>query len=132
MAYYTKYYLSDVVLVDKDYNPHSIMNNKDILEEVKVSLIRSYWGNDEPIDTCGLSEFIYDELDYFERDDFIKLMLEVSTMYPNLYFDIEGKGEDWDDHFVARFHNGSYGLEYAHLPDHYELNLDYNKDNMSY
>ena len=59
--------------------------------------------------------------------NFMRGLLEVSKMFPALTFDFEGKGEDWDDHFVCRTSNGKFGIKYAELPSVDSITLDYDE-----
>ena len=62
---------------------------------------------------------------------FMKALIRVSKLYPTCYFDYEGRGEDWDDWYVCRVHNGRYGEKYAVLPSVNSITeLDYDEGDL--
>ena len=110
MGYYTHYSLTahtnfDGVL----YNSFNIPleTEKEVMKKLcEVSMI---WDEtqvdewDDPFDM--ISDDTYKWYDY-ESD-----MLNLSRMFPNLWFVLEGHGEEWDDIWRSLYHNGEYEFQ---------------------
>ena len=135
MSYNTGYHLNDITKDGNSMMPVSIADitfPEELYNKVGDSLAKELHGEDSE-----LSNF-YDIHDIFvecwgkDREDVIRGLLAVSELYPDLTFDIEGNGEEWGDWFVARFQNGKYGIEYATVPAHYNINLLYDKTYMCF
>ena len=135
MGYNISYNLVDIIEDNDTMMPVSIADAdfpEELYNEVGDSLAKELHSSDSK-----LSDF-YDIYDIFvecwdkDREDIIRGLLTVSELYPDLIFDIEGNGEEWGDWFVARFQNGKYGIEYATVPEHHNINLGYDKTYMCF
>lgn len=115
-SYTTRYY---GIGIKQDINDDGFLKYipDDLEDEVSVNLSRELFGEEQKVfhcfeDCCAAATTT--DITYSE---FMEALLNVSAAYPTLYFDIEGRGDDWDDWWVARIHNNGYGIKMAEVPD---------------
>ena len=110
MGYYTNYNLT-VTKIDKVFEEKvDISAEQQLIISKKLIEISDWfeaddlenilkWNNDNPL--YGL--IYYDEMKWY---DHYKDMIELSKIFPELYFELEGHGEEPDDIWREYFHNG--------------------------
>lgn len=110
MGYYTNYNLT-VTKIDKVFEEKvDISAEQQLIISKKLIEISDWfeaddlenvlkWDNDNPL--YGL--IYYDEMKWY---DHYKDMIELSKIFPELYFELEGRGEERDDIWCEYFHNG--------------------------
>lgn len=126
MSYETQYDVRDIILP----NGKSILGT-DLEEEVKVNLVRMIHGYDELVDNYS---DLNEALNVFNvpQEEAIEVFIALSRKYSDFTFILEGRGDDWDDWWIAKFYNEEYGLAYAELPEPIELTIQYDINNMYY
>lgn len=102
MGYYTYYYLD--IVDTKDYKEIS----KEILKDMGTWLANnSDWF--EPSEANDITEMIeYDSMKWYDSD---KDMLELSKLYPDYGFILEGIGEEYNDRWCCYYKNGAMQME---------------------
>ena len=106
MGYYTKF---DMEIT----NANGRFLNEE--EEHQIVKILGKCIYDEGDIDCSLYDFFsYDVMHWYAwRAD----MESISSRFPNYYFTLTGRGEDEEDWWIAKFHNGASVVKYAILLD---------------
>ena len=98
MGYYTTYDLNII------YGDASLLENPAFISDF------------ERITGCCFSSLSVDFIKWYDNDND---MLELSKLYPNYVFHLEGVGEETDDRWIMYYHNGHFqnaNLRYIHDP----------------
>lgn len=115
MGYYTDYHL-DIEVYNKDYNqiepaPETIVN------QVKECFCKLF-------DNCGCDAWGCDEEDFhwithhtvnWTWYDHEGDMKKLAKLFPDLYFTLEGKGEEVTDIWIKQFHGDEYYEDFAQI-----------------
>lgn len=113
MGYYT-YYTLGVHKKKHNVNYPEVTVDFEIEKKVAVELAKIiYEIDDKPneqdikylaeVEERGIYTVLNDSLKWYEHEDD---MCKLSAMFPDLYFTLEGDGEEFDDFWRKLFHNG--------------------------
>ena len=113
MGYYT-YFTLGVHKKKYDVNNTEVTVDFEIEKKIAVELAKLvYEIGDKPdaqdakylasVEERGIYAVLDDSLKWYEHEDD---MCKLSAMFPDLYFTLEGDGEEFDDFWRKLFHNG--------------------------
>ena len=109
MGYYTHYHLE---VMEK--NEHNGLSEpvENVVKEIKRVLTEILGGD---------ADYAYDIEDMLEGTAEMKWynhtenMKALAKAFPNIYFTLEGEGEDREDYWVKQFHDDEYYESYAEI-----------------
>lgn len=113
MGYYT-YFTLGVHKKKYDVNCPEVTVDFEIEKKVAVELAKliyelgeSFSKADEKflseVEECGICYVLNDSMKWYNHEDD---MCKLSAMFPDLYFTLEGDGEEFDDFWRKLFHDG--------------------------
>lgn len=105
MGYYTYY---ELTVKNQD--------NTAISEELEAQLtqeiFQDWYAADEQVPTSFLEVIGYDSYKWYDHHD---TMRRVAENHPDLWFILEGKGEEYDDVWVKVYHGDKYREKYVEI-----------------
>ena len=109
MGYYTHYHLD---IMEKSDIKGFYVPMENTIKEIKRVLAEILGGD------AGYAYDIEDMLDgtaEMKWYDHVKDMKELAKAFPNIYFTLEGEGEDRENYWVKQFHDDEYHESYAEI-----------------